>query len=231
MPALPAFVSPDVSCKSNFYSRRCRSQANLTSWGERTSVREGHKVKQIMCLLYEAVIPCVSTVDLLFVLKFSNRSFFCCFFYAVAISSLCCAVAAGHCSGRRWDHRGQGHVRSLVTPLSALMHSGQSCTLFQVCHKLQRQQIGIKSNLARKDDLDIWLCQKKTGKVGVYNVIAYDLCRLWSQSWSSMWAASLILNWDSNERLSCTAQYRAFNTQLKDLYLQRRSDSCFCAHL
>lgn len=80
MPALPAFVSPDVSCKSNFYSRRCRSQANLTSWGERTSVREGHKVKQIMCLLYEAVIPCVSTVDLLFVLKFSNRSFFWFFF-------------------------------------------------------------------------------------------------------------------------------------------------------
>lgn len=76
MPALPAFVSLDVSCKSNFYSRRCRSQANLTSWGERTSVREGHKVKQIMCLLYEAVIPCVSTVDLLFVLKFSNRPFF-----------------------------------------------------------------------------------------------------------------------------------------------------------
>lgn len=76
-PALPAFVSPDVSCKSNFYSRRCRSQANLTSWGERSSVREGHKVKQIMCLLYEAVIPCVSTVDLLFVcLKFSNRPSF-----------------------------------------------------------------------------------------------------------------------------------------------------------
>ncbi len=53
-----------------------RSRANLTSWRERASMRKGHKVKQIMCLQYQAVIRCFSAVVLLFVcFKFSNGPF------------------------------------------------------------------------------------------------------------------------------------------------------------
>lgn len=49
------------------FFRHPTSRANLTSWRERTSMRKGHKVKQIMCLQYQAVIRCFSTV-VLFVL-------------------------------------------------------------------------------------------------------------------------------------------------------------------
>lgn len=56
--------------------------------------------------------------------------------------------------GEAKDRCGQGHVRSPVTLLSALMHSGQSYMLFQVCRGVRRQQIVIKSNLVLKDDLD-----------------------------------------------------------------------------
>lgn len=54
-------------CKSNFYFRHGRSRANLTSWREGGSMKKGHKVKQIMCPQYQAVIRRFSTVVLLFV--------------------------------------------------------------------------------------------------------------------------------------------------------------------
>ena len=160
---LPAVVAIlDVLYGSNFYLRHSRSQANLTSWSKRTSVRKGHKVKQIMCSQY----PLSSVASRLFCLLGV-------FLMGPLIPSpgLCRAVGAGHSSGRGWDQRGQGHVRPPVTPLSALMHSGQSYMLFQVCRRLRRQQIVIKSNLVLKDDLDTWLHQRKTGEVSVCNGI------------------------------------------------------------
>lgn len=74
MHMLPAVVpSCRRLCKSNFYSRHPRSQANLTSWRKRTSMRKGHKVKQIMCWRYQADIRRVSVFVFVFAcLKFSN---------------------------------------------------------------------------------------------------------------------------------------------------------------
>lgn len=131
-------------------------KSNVNSWKERAIMRSGHKVKQIMFMQYWAVLHFFSTVPL-FVCLFSNHSF-----HSLAISTHCSAVVAGHRSGRGEDHCGQGHVRQPVTLLSALMHSGQSYTVFHVCRGLQRQHIVSKSNLVLKDDLDTWLHQKKT---------------------------------------------------------------------
>lgn len=79
----------DVSCKSNFYFRHPRSRANLTSWREKASVRKGHKVKQIMCLQYQAVIVASPLLFFcLFCFKFSLRPFWCQFPRSAALPVL-----------------------------------------------------------------------------------------------------------------------------------------------
>lgn len=72
MHALPAVVTimQMFHVKVISISGVLRSRANLTSWRERASTRKGHKVKQIMCLQYQAVTRCSSAVVLLFVLSF-----------------------------------------------------------------------------------------------------------------------------------------------------------------
>lgn len=132
-----------------------------TAEGKEPAWVKGPKVKEIMCLQCRAVIRFLAC---LFVLCFLMHLFF----HSQAISTLCSAVVTGHCSGQGHDHRGQGHVRHSVTPLSALMHSGHSYMFFQVCRRLLCQHIVIKSNLLLKDDLDTW---PKRKKVSVYNMI------------------------------------------------------------
>ena len=72
MRALPAVVATleMFHIKAISISGVLGVRANLTSWRERTSVRKGHKVKQIMCSQYQAVIRWYFTVVLLFALTF-----------------------------------------------------------------------------------------------------------------------------------------------------------------
>lgn len=112
-------------------------------------MRKGHKVKHVLSIgpsYHPLLLDCCSFVSLSFLVGFLIPTF----------SAFC----------------GQGRVCPPETPLSALMHSGQSNMPFQVCRRLHCQQMIIKYSLVLKDDLDTWLHQKKTGKVSVCNVIA-----------------------------------------------------------